>query len=138
MSNKIIIEVMENDSGDHSLLISSGHHGVRLCGPKISESETIAEFELEAQELIYQAAKLSSFSEWVGIHEQMPNLSQRVYVRYESPVGPQSCIAQYVEYDPCAPSDRRVREWQYDRGRSIEGGGQKVTHWHPLPPMPTE
>lgn len=69
MSNKIIIEVMENDRGDHSLLISSGHHCVRLCGPKISESETIAEFELDAQELIYQAAKLSSFSGWVGVHE---------------------------------------------------------------------
>ncbi|MEI7410111.1 hypothetical protein [Pectobacterium aroidearum] len=59
------------------------------------------------------------------------------YVRYEQEIQGKSSgkfyfsRAQYLQYDPCAPSDRRIKEWVPEYARSMNG--IKVTHWISLP-----
>ncbi|MEF9677761.1 hypothetical protein ABRQ00_11270 [Pectobacterium aroidearum] len=59
------------------------------------------------------------------------------YVRYEQEIQGKSTgkfyfsRAQYLQYDPCAPSDRRIKAWIPEYARSMNG--IKVTHWISLP-----
>ena len=56
----------------------------------------------------------------------------KYYVRYISPVGPQFCIAEWLEYDACVPNRNMVKAWIPDGSRSMLGLTQ-VTHYTRLP-----
>ena len=56
----------------------------------------------------------------------------KYYVRYISLVGPQFCIAEWLEYDACVPNRNMVKAWIPDGSRSMLGLTQ-VTHYTRLP-----
>lgn len=62
-----------------------------------------------------------------------PSAFGRYWVRYESPVGPQYCSAEWMEHNFCASSDTNIHKiWLADHSRSISPL-KGVTHYTKLP-----
>lgn len=58
--NHVYIEVSHNQSGGLSLCVSNDNGGYRISGDKVGGCETLARFEVNADELIEQAREHAS------------------------------------------------------------------------------